>query len=101
MKTSSIKLIEPFLASKPNGATGREIADFIGVNPKITGQMLGRLQERSHVVRMTANRSREEATWRSAHVAVEYLTPPVFHAMEILAAMQAASMDRLLKRRVA
>ncbi|MFM0503934.1 hypothetical protein [Paraburkholderia caffeinilytica] len=96
MKSSSMQLIERFLATKPRGATGHEIAEHVGVSLRIAAQSLVRLLEHSQVKR-AGNGSRFDDVWSLAKfdVVAPVATPPIFRAKETLRGMQEAGRRQL------
>jgi hypothetical protein len=92
-----------FLADKPRGATGREIADYLGIKPKLAGDHLSKLEKREQIQRDSG--ARIEAVWcLRSPVAVareSAVTPPVFRAMETLHVFQTSARAKLMKKEIA
>lgn len=99
MKSSSMQLIQRFLATRPRGATGHEIAEHVGVSLRIAAQSLVRLLEHSQVKR-AGNGSRFDDVWSLAKfdVVEPVATPPIFRARETLEGFRIAAHKRLIER---
>jgi hypothetical protein len=86
-----IPLIAEFLNSRPLGATGNEVAAYFDIDVENAIKTLMLMVKRGQVERM-GDGMRPDATYRLIHV-VE--TPPIFRALQTLAAMRSVSMARL------
>lgn len=80
MPSPNIPRIAEFLSERPLGASVGEIAEFLDTLPEYARESLGRMQSRGMV-------SAIGGTWYG----LREPTPPVFHAMENLQAMQCAA----------
>lgn len=87
MSAPTAPLIMQFLAGRPLGATGAEIARNIDSPIRSVGQTLARLAERGDIHQLTEG-TREEATWSLIE---KDETPPIYSATQTLEAMRAVA----------
>jgi len=76
-----------FLAGRPLGSTGAEIAQHIGSAIKSVGQTLARLSDNGEIHQLTEG-TREQAVWS---LTAKDETPPIYSAMQTLEAMRAVA----------
>jgi hypothetical protein len=89
--------ITQFLAKKPYGATGREIADHLERTGKSVGETLIRLVRDGAIKSDGKSRSRMSNVYRLPSEE-QLVGPPCFRAMETLRAMQEAARAQLVAR---
>jgi predicted ArsR family transcriptional regulator len=87
MSTPTMPLIAQFLAARPRGSTGAEIAAHLGTTERSAAQSLTRLLERGEVHR-TNGSTRAEAVWS---LTKQDETPPIYSAMQTVEAMRAVA----------
>jgi hypothetical protein len=89
--------ITEYLGTRPQGATGREIAEYLGVNARSAGDSLARLLRKGTVTNDSNHGRRVDALWRLSKIE-DVATPACFRAMETLDAMQKVTRERLVNR---
>lgn len=94
MPSPNMPKITAILAGLPQGATGAEIASHLETTHDSATQSLMRLLMRGLVER-AGGTNKVDATWTLA-AAASSNTPPIFRAMETLAAMQGVARQRLM-----
>jgi hypothetical protein len=87
-----MSIILDYLESHPEGATPQQIADHVDGNAESYARTLQRLEQRGQAKLINGGPTAVHGTWISTIPP----TPPVFRAMETLAAMQAACRARLM-----
>lgn len=87
----SMARVIAYLDAHPDGATMQEIADGIDCAYSSVAQCLGRLQARGQARKGEGSHAGLKTRW----AILREPTPPVFKAMETLAAMQSACRAKL------
>lgn len=86
-----------FLSDHPYGAPTWQIAESLGTTTDSLRQTLLRMQGRGELVVAVEAEIRANSVWV---VAVKTDTPPIFRAMETLAAMQSTALANLTREAV-
>jgi len=90
MGAPNMSKVVAYLSSRPRGAYGWQIAEYLESELHSAGQTLARMLSRGKIIQQVEAETRGDSVWSlPADAYVE--TPPVFRAKEILVGFQEAA----------
>lgn len=95
MPKPTMPRITEFLTGRPNGATVRKITELLHSSTSSVVQTLRLMQSRGQLVILIDSSERDDMVWALANSG-RPAAPPIFRAVETLAAMQDAAREQLM-----